>query len=459
MWGPWQDEFKWSFDQLTNVNGLSVAGLGLGCPLLIPFANKFGKRPIYIVASALVVATSAWLSQMEAIGEAYGSMFLQGLAVSVCETIIQMTVADLYFVHERGTFNGIYMFVVDVGNFLVLVPAGYITINIGWRWVFIIVAIIGAVQFLMTVFFFEETNYTLPDSLLVSELPCDGLSSDEQVSSEKNSEKTGEISTLQHQTGEVLDIPRNPLSKRLALVAYTPGSWKEFLRKILAPFIVLFSYPIVAFAAMQYGCMLSFVAMVSTTTSDSFAAPPYNFSAAGIGNINIAPCVGMLLGCIYGGWFNDKTIIWMSNRNHGVYEPEFRLYSLIFANFSMTVGMFMLGIPIAKGVQWIVPAIGFAIVAFAYGSSGSIVVTYLIDCYSQIVGDAFIGVVVVRNGLGMVIIFCMSPWVDGIGLQNVYIMGGCFTLIPLILTIPMIIWGKELRRRSESRYLKESQRG
>lgn len=85
--------------------------------------------------------------------------------------------------------------------------------------------------------------------------------------------------------------------------------------------------------------------------------------------------------------------------------------------------------------------------------------TYLLDCYDKIVADAFIGVIVVRNGLAMVIIFCLGPWEERMGLQNVYIMAGCFSLIPLILTVPMIIWGKELRRKSGPRYLKESLRG
>lgn len=463
FWGPWQDEFGWTLDQLNNTYAFSVAGLGLGCPLLIPFAHKFGKRLVYIVASAVVVACASWQSRVQSIGEVYGSMFLQGLAVSVTETIIQMTVADIYFVHQRGTFNGIYMFVVDVGNFLILVPSGYITVNLGWRWVYIIVAIIAAVQFLMTVFFFEETKYTPPP------LPG-GFTTIEE---DEDDTSIREVSTLAGETAakkDVLDldvtsvnidteIQRHPLSKRLALVTNTPGSWKEFGRKMLTPFKTLFTYPIVAFAAIQYGFMLTWLSMGATTSAISFAGPPYNFSSAAIGNINIAPFIGMFLGSIFGGWFNDKSIIWLSKRNHGIYEPEFRLYGLLFANLSLTVGVFLFGISLARGLHWMVPTIGFAIIMFGFGSSGAIVVTYLLDCYEKIVADAFIGVIVVRNGLAMVIIFCLAPWEAKVGLQNVYVTAGCFTLIPLLLTIPMIIWGKELRRRSETRYLRESLRG
>ncbi|KAB8279985.1 major facilitator superfamily domain-containing protein [Yarrowia lipolytica] len=454
FWGPWIEEFGWTLDQLNNTYAFSVAGLGLGCPLLIPFAHKFGKRPVYIVASALVVACAAWQSRMHSIGEVYSSFLIQGLAVSITETIIQMTVADLYFVHQRGTFNGIYMFVVDVGNFLILVPAGYITVNLGWRWVYIIVAIIAGGQFLMTVFLFEETKYlTNPEQTFITE-----EDSSEEDSSEENCGAATKYLPQEPKLDNDVELQMNPLSKRLALVTYTPARCKEFGRKMIIPFVTLISYPIVAFSAIQYGFMLTWLSMAATTSANSFALPPYNFSSAAIGNVNIAPFVGMIFGSVFGGWFNDKTIIWLSNRNKGIYEPEFRLYSLVFANFSLTVGVFLFGTSLANRVHWMVPTIGFAIIMFGFGSSGAIVVTYLLDCYDKIVADAFIGVIVVRNGLAMVIIFCLGPWEERMGLQNVYIMAGCFSLVPLILTVPMIIWGKELRRKSGPRYLKESLR-
>ncbi|KAG5360670.1 putative MFS-type transporter [Yarrowia sp. B02] len=482
FWGPWQEEFGWSFDQLNNTYAVSVAGLGLGCPLLIPFAHKFGKRPVYIVASALVVAMAAWETKMNSIGEVYGSFFVQGLAVSITETIIQMTVADLYFVHQRGTYNGIYIFVVDVGNFLILVPSGYITVNLGWRWVYIIVSIIAAVQFVLTVCFFEETNYQKTEDEQKVAYDSDVRAVKTGVTYQKLSEesevKKSDVKLSEAEVSKSFKSPvseeafaseeppklnyskyyPHPLSKRLALVTYQPGSFSDFMRKMITPFITLFTYPIVAFSALQYGFMLSWMSMGSTTTANSFVAPPYNFSSEAIGNINIAPFVGMILGSFFGGWVNDKTIIWLSKRNGGVYEPEFRLYSLLLANLTLTAGVFMFGISIARGTHWMVPTVGFAIITFGFGSSGTIIVTYLLDCYEKIVADAFIGVIVVRNALAMVIIFCLGPWVDRIGLQNVYITAGCFTLIPLILTVPMIIWGKDLRRRSEKRYLKESHR-
>lgn len=146
----------------------------------------------------------------------------------------------------------------------------------------------------------------------------------------------------------------------------------------------------------------------------------------------------------------------MSKRNGGLYEPEMRLWGLIPANLTLTIGLFLFGIPIAQGAHWMVPTLGFAIIMFGFGSSGAIVLTYLLDCYKNIVADAFIGVIVVRNVFGMIMVFAQTPWIESNGLQNMYITVGCISLVPLIATAPFIKYGKDLRHQSAERYLRES---
>lgn len=317
FWAPQHDELGWTVEQQNNGYALSVAGLGLGCPLMIPFAEKFGKRPVYLVSSAIALATAAWMAEMHTVGEMYASSLIQGIATSVTETIIQLTVADLYFVHQRGTCNGVYMAVVDVGNFLIMVPAGYITINMGWRWVYIIISIITGVQFLATVLFFEETKYEPVVEVLTgisgNTREVEYFSSVKRVASTHSEElstnselvlttptiPTTPMTSISPSAPDTPAYPMNPLSKRLAFVTYTPGGWKEFCRTMYTPFITLFAYPIVTFVAVQYGFMLTWLAMATTTVADRFAEDPYYFSSAALGNINLAPFIGMALGSIY----------------------------------------------------------------------------------------------------------------------------------------------------------------
>ena len=77
-----------------------------------------------------------------------------------------MTVADLFFVHQRGLMNTIYIWAYNVGSNLAVVASGFITDGFGWRWVWWFCAIFFGVQFLMFFFGFEETKYSVVSSLL-----------------------------------------------------------------------------------------------------------------------------------------------------------------------------------------------------------------------------------------------------------------------------------------------------
>ena len=198
--------------------------------------------------------------------------------------------------------------------------------------------------------------------------------------------------------------------------------------------------------------MLTWLAMSATTLANSFTQPPYEFSPEAIGNMNISPFVGLLIGSFYGGWLNDKSMLYLTKRNHGIYEPEMRLYMLIPMCLIMTAGVFMFGLSISTGAHWAVPMVGLGVFAAGFGANGSITLTYLIDCYREMISDAFIGIVVVRNIMSMVVTFCLSPWIERDGLKNVFIIAGCLSLVPLFGTPLMIKYGKQLRRMSANRY-------
>ena len=46
---------------------------------------------------------------------------------ALCEVMVQMTVADFFFVHQRGVMNSIYIWNLTIGTTLVPLAAGYVT--------------------------------------------------------------------------------------------------------------------------------------------------------------------------------------------------------------------------------------------------------------------------------------------------------------------------------------------
>jgi MFS family permease len=74
--------------------------------------------------------------------------------------VLQMTVADAFFVHQRGLMNTIYVSFANIGGCLAPVAAGYITLSQGWRWVWWWNATFFGVCIVLFVLSYEETKYS-----------------------------------------------------------------------------------------------------------------------------------------------------------------------------------------------------------------------------------------------------------------------------------------------------------
>jgi hypothetical protein len=77
-------------------------------------------------------------------------------------------------------------------------------------------------------------------------------------------------------------IPQRPWKRRYALWTTNganPSSY-EWWRHLYQPFAVLFLFPTIAFAAVQWAFCLSALSLIAVSTSNLYPLPPYNFSAA-----------------------------------------------------------------------------------------------------------------------------------------------------------------------------------
>ena len=180
------------------------------------------------------------------------------------------------------------------------------------------------------------------------------------------------------------NIPRKPYWQRMAPVSNTSGGWATFLRHSYQPFIILFTFPAVAYTALIYGSLLAWFSVVVNVYSIYFTLPPYAFGPSGIGLLNLPPFIGGLLGSIYGGLINDWAITRLSRRNKGIFEPEMRLWIAMPAIVLLPGSILMFGLSTADGVQWIVPCIGLGIFGWAFVTLGDVALTYCMDCYTDV---------------------------------------------------------------------------
>lgn len=70
----------------------------------------------------------------------------------------------------------------------------------------------------------------------------------------------------------------------------------------------------------------------------------------------------------------------------------------------------------------------------------------------QIIGDALVGIVFMRNALSVVVLFGLTPWVDAMGVLNVHVLTAAVCFAVLLIPIPLLLWGKKARLSTAKRY-------
>jgi len=192
-----------------------------------------------------------------------GSNVISGLAGAVNEALFQVTIADLFFTHQRASANGIYLAVVCVGNYLGPVAAGYVAVSQGWRWAYYYSAIFMGVTTIVMLFALEESKYNPPviRGQPVKPVVC-GAGLDHSQDPHEGGPKCLKIhedSSLSTTATRTSVADNNPHTRytywqrhslyRLDLEQ--AGTYKNNLfRHVYQPFEILFWFPAVAFAAL-----------------------------------------------------------------------------------------------------------------------------------------------------------------------------------------------------------------
>jgi len=135
------------------------------------------------------------------------------------------------------------------------------------------------------------------------------------------------------------------------------------------------------------------------------------------------------------GPLTDFTAAWMSRRNHGVFEPEFRLLPIFFYFFFGTMGLMGFGLSISNPSPW-GSIIFFGILNFGITIGCSAVISYVVDCHRH-TADAALGAVIFgKNVLSAIITSETNNWLS-LSIRDAFLEMGGMALATSLLTIPM----------------------
>jgi hypothetical protein len=204
-----------------------------------------------------------------------------------------------------------------------------------------------------------------------------------------------EVENIERTVTTTTNHIREPYLRRI-LPFHGTFSNDSLFSMIIRPFYVLLN-PVVTWSILVVSMTSTWVIVLGFSTAQAFSPPPYNLDATHLGYMSAGPLLGGLIGCIICGFVSDPIVRYMTRKNNGIYEPEFRLPLMICVPIVSTIGYFLFGHIIAEGQSPIAAAamwgVVFASVQFVGVSTGA----YIVDAFRDISVDVFIISMTVKN--------------------------------------------------------------
>lgn len=463
----WPEQSETAIGLLT---GACVLSLGYANFIIVPCSNIFGRRITALAMSVLTIGFAIW----EALAKSYNSFLaariMTGIPTAINETMMVQVIADLFFVHERGRWMGVYFKSFFLGLFIGPIMSGNMAERYGWRsfwWLSMALGIFNTVNLLVG---FPETRFRR-EKLIAAEngarekhaagLHHDGTHTPEKGERDHLEHSAGDHHIIEHANapGDVEAQPPasgsvqgqgRPSKQQWKLWQPIDPNWRKTLVKdVLSPWLKFFN-PIILWAGCTtYGA--ANVLLFFNLTQQLLAAPPWNFSPSAMGYANFAFVVGGLIGLSTAGPFCDWVAKKMTARNNGIREAEFRLIALIPYIVIAAVGIAVGGKALENGWSWAtVLCVGYGFTGVTVTSLPTIAIAYAVDSYTNIAGDIMVVATVIKNTTG----FGMSYWVfDLIERKGVFTcaMVQFATCIgPAVFALPIYFFGKRIRRATRN---------
>ncbi|KAL4903893.1 hypothetical protein BDW74DRAFT_185950 [Aspergillus multicolor] len=463
-------ELNVSVNDISQATSYLVLACGLGLFISNPLAKYHGKRPVYLAAGIILFAASIWGAATQSYGSFLGSRLIGGLGMGPYEVLVQCTIGDMYFVHERATRIAFWNLFLVAGISAGPIVSAYIIQYAGYRWTFGVCAIFFFVLTVAFFFFAPETAFIRPGSSLRARetetmRPKVQLHSPEDKDTQSRLE-AGDIEEIEdrdssmpnrhgHQpkTSEDSDLaspqPQVKDTYWSSLRLYNGRFSNASLLKIMTRPFILFLYPPIFWAFLTWGTTITFTIAFGYVNSPIFTAPPYNMSTSQVGLTNISPLVQSIIAEIISGPACDRIAVALTRRNNGVYEPEYRLVLMGAGVILGVCGFYGYGATVHYQTHWAGPVITYGMVNASLAFVSTCVFGFIVDVFQGQTGlgvgeEAFVAVNA-RNFLSFGILYFINSWLEKDGVLNVFVVLGSLFVFTTALTVPLWIYGKRIR--------------
>ncbi|KAK9448269.1 major facilitator superfamily domain-containing protein [Limtongia smithiae] len=438
------------------LTGATVLSLGYANFIIVPTAELYGRRFVTLVCGLVCLGGDIWQAAAQSYNSFLGARIITGLGAAINESLLPMIITDMFFLHERGKYVGVYFCCYFNGLFLGPIISGGVAQHVSWRWFFWACAIVQGFNVLSLLFLFPETRYTRERQ---THLPLDtntpAASVEESATMKPSTEAAEHMENFDTENGIAVDSSLGrgkPTKAQFKLIQpIDRHAWKTIARHVITPFNLIF-FPIIALSIMVMGGAANALLMINLLQSAAFTASPYNFNTGAVGLTNFALVVGGTIALLTAGPVSDWIAKQKTMRNNGIREPEMRLIALAPLIVMTVVSMVIIGVGWDRGWDWrIVVILGFGFLGYVVVALPTVSITYAVDCYKPVSGEIMVIATVCKNTFGFGSTYFANNWAVASGYNPpVMLLMGITAGSALVLLVFFTYFGKTMRRLTKN---------
>jgi MFS family permease len=284
---------------------------------------------MYLICSVIGIAAGAGSATAKSYGTVLAARVFVGIGTSTGMEIGASVVADMYFMHQRGRYMGIYIVFLSNGAHIASICGCMVAkYTHSWRWCYWVPTIAQAATLLVNIFLLPETLYH-----------------------------------RDHLTG---DVKQEYTTSWLQLLTFRNAKAKRWpkLYDFTHAFLML-RYPSVLFTFIYYSYAFGLGAVLFAVTPAAAFGGIYHFDPAQVGlAFGVSTTVGCTVGELFSGPVSDFILLLHRKRTGGSSTPEARLHAMWPALVLVPAGVIIEGVCFQYKTHWVGPCMGIGVGAF-----------------------------------------------------------------------------------------------
>ncbi|CRG86997.1 putative transporter C36,03c [Talaromyces islandicus] len=390
-----------------------LLGQSLGGIIFPPYSEAFGRKWLYVGSSALYTVFCVLAGAIPSLSAVVVGRFACGLLSAIPTVIVLGSMEDMFNAKDRIWTIYFWTTTSSMGLCIGPIMSSYITVVLGWRWMFYI----GAIVLGVTTGLMLTVSESRPSVLLVQE-----------------------VDKLRRITGLENLRPSNP--------DHTPDLRTFAHMALLRPLYLFFTEPIVFVISIISATSSALVYLFTEALSPIYESFGFSTQSASL------PFLAIGLGLIASGFTRifDTRIITKRQRQGYPITPEHKLLGLCIGAPILAIALWWFAWTIPphnQTIHWIVPTIALALIGYAINELDTSLSGYLADSYLTYASSGYAALSLLRSLMSAVFPLLAVQMFKGLeanlAVSVLAVVATVFCAVPPLFTR----YGSQIRARSK----------